>query len=538
MQNKFQSGGRLLNDDQSLADAGFAPQPYHNAGGVEVKPALEKTPGVLMPIGGAGGIIQVPTTQAYSAAPMSLPTKEMLNAMNCGQLKNILTNLRKHSNYFTNPSITPPATIEYYRQVYNLATKMYNAACRDGGSAYNLLNQAGQAPTTTQVTPEPPTAPASQPAVQSTPSCGSYTLPSTSQVDAMNCSQLQTAWNQHEANSSCFQPPATPMATYIQWQQMGTYIKGKLDVCNTPAPAPAPVIQPPNASIASHGEVTLPDGIHLTSSSTDPQNQNLSYQWDVVSGPNNPASSNPTGNDTYLSGLREGTYTFKLTVTNSGGKSSTATTNLVVHPAPVVEAPTPAAPPPQVQQAPQVQQLVQSPPVAVIAPISAITLPLNNVALDGTGSSDPNSESLTYHWQSTSGPNTPIFSNSDSSTTAATGLVAGTYTFRLTVTNTDNLNNSADITLLVNPAPAAPTPAPQSLVSVPIVPVITTPVAPYSPSLGGGGGGGGDDDSTAPMPIDNHKLRNLLLVIGAVLVAGYIFYNPNTATPIGAAAPV
>lgn len=56
----------------------------------------------------------------------------------------------------------------------------------------------------------------------------------------------------------------------------------------------------------------------------------------------------------------------------------------------------------------------------------------------------------TYAWTNISGPNTPTIVSTSSSKTSVTGLISGTYVFRLTVTNRNGQTNTDDVTLYVS----------------------------------------------------------------------------------------
>lgn len=74
--------------------------------------------------------------------------------------------------------------------------------------------------------------------------------------------------------------------------------------------------------------------------------------------------------------------------------------------------------------------------------------------LDGTGSSDPDGYLVSYLWQQISGPNTSTITNSTSPVALVSSLIAGTYVYKLTVT--DNGSNTAfdTVTLTVTQATA------------------------------------------------------------------------------------
>jgi len=89
----------------------------------------------------------------------------------------------------------------------------------------------------------------------------------------------------------------------------------------------------------------------------------------------------------------------------------------------------------------------------------SITLPTNNITLNGSASSDPDGSISTYAWTKTSGPATYTIANASAPTTAVTGLVQGVYIFTLQVTDNGGATATSFVTVTVN---AAPLPSNQS----------------------------------------------------------------------------
>ena len=98
-----------------------------------------------------------------------------------------------------------------------------------------------------------------------------------------------------------------------------------------------------------------------------------------------------------------------------------------------------------------------------------ITLP-DSLTLIGTVS-DNYATPDTVVWTKVSGPNTPTITSTTNLSTTVTGLVQGTYVFRLTATDTLGLKGTDDITVTVNEILAIPT------VDTPTVSSITTTTA-------------------------------------------------------------
>ncbi|HTS27299.1 MAG TPA: OmpA family protein [Bryobacteraceae bacterium] len=95
-----------------------------------------------------------------------------------------------------------------------------------------------------------------------------------------------------------------------------------------------------------------------------------------------------------------------------------------------------------------------SPPVADAGP-NQLGVPAGTITLNGSGSSDPLGETLTYQWTQIAGPSVAI-NNSTSAIATFTAAQGTTYSFRLTVRNTDNLSASATTTVSTS-SPLTPT---------------------------------------------------------------------------------
>lgn len=146
------------------------------------------------------------------------------------------------------------------------------------------------------------------------------------------------------------------------------------------------------------------------SASTDPQNETLSYAWNFGDGTTGSGISPTHAYSTV------GTYNISLTVTDTSNLTSTAATTSTI---------------------------AFQPPIANAGgPYSG--LPGNVVDFDGSRSTDPQGETLTYSWEFGDG-------------TTGTGVkpthayaTAGNYTVSLTVTDTSNLSSSANTTSTID----------------------------------------------------------------------------------------
>ncbi|MBS1933765.1 MAG: DUF4832 domain-containing protein, partial [Bacteroidetes bacterium] len=181
----------------------------------------------------------------------------------------------------------------------------------------------------------------------------------------------------------------------------------------------------------SNQAITLPtSSVNLTGTITDLLSTVSTNTWTQVSGPNTATISSPSALTTTASGLIAGTYVFQLKVVDLLGLTATATMTVVVNPAP-------------------------TPPTVTAGSNQTITLPTNTTSLTATataGSGTINS----YSWTETSGPNTATIKSASSLTTTISGLVAGTYVFRIVVKDSNNLSDTATITVVVNAAANQP----------------------------------------------------------------------------------
>jgi alpha-tubulin suppressor-like RCC1 family protein len=191
-------------------------------------------------------------------------------------------------------------------------------------------------------------------------------------------------------------------------------------------PPPPPHI-PPVADAGQSQTVTLPfPDINLDGSgSYDEDGTITTYSWVQVSGNGGVTIQGSSQAQAALYGLTPGTYVFQLTVTDNDGATGSATVTITVNAA-----------------------AVQA-PVANAGADTTIALPADSVVLNGSGSTDPGGETLTYQWSEVSGPGTATLGSSGSVITTAGPLKTGSYVFQLKVTNTSGLSNTATVQVRV-----------------------------------------------------------------------------------------
>ena len=128
-----------------------------------------------------------------------------------------------------------------------------------------------------------------------------------------------------------------------------------------------------------------------------------------------------------LTNLVEGTYQFTLTVTDDGGLSNSKDVTVTVLGASVNQNPTVSA-----------------------GPDIFIRLPATTTSITATAS-DPDGSIVAYLWTKQNGPAATL-GGANSAILSLSGLVLGTYVFRVEVTDNLGSTASADVTVTVKPA--------------------------------------------------------------------------------------
>ncbi len=223
--------------------------------------------------------------------------------------------------------------------------------------------------------------------------------------------------NLHD-NNFCFatSPPSN-------WQQLYIFLQsGYININNILYCAGSPN-QPPTANAGPDITITLPvNTATLNGSGTDPDGSITAYAWVKIAGPAPGTLNNPNSATATATGLVAGVYSYQLTVTDNLGATGRDTMNVTVNAAP------------------------NQPPTANAGPDITITLPVNTATLNGSGT-DSDGSITAYAWVKIAGPAAGTLNNPNSATATATGLVAGVYSYQLTVT--DNLGATGRDTMNV-----------------------------------------------------------------------------------------
>lgn len=188
--------------------------------------------------------------------------------------------------------------------------------------------------------------------------------------------------------------------------------------------------KPPIAVAGPDQVITLPtDSVLLDSrTSRDPDGFISSFLWTKISGPSSFSIIKPSDSATKVKTLLKGVYLFELKVTDNGGLSAKDTVQITVN---------------------DPLQL-NHPPIANAGPDQTITLPNNNVFLDGSSSKDPDNNITAYLWTKIAGPSSPIITNANAVQAQTTGLIEGVYKFELKVIDAGGLFSKDTVEIIAN----------------------------------------------------------------------------------------
>jgi hypothetical protein len=154
----------------------------------------------------------------------------------------------------------------------------------------------------------------------------------------------------------------------------------------------------------------------------------VSYAWSKLTGPTSGTIANASASSSNVTGLVQGTYVFRLTVTDDDGARDYADVSVAVI---------------------GTTTKTNVAPVAKAGNDRAIYLPDNNVILSASGSFDSDGSITSYAWSKINGPASGVISSPSAYSTTVTNLVQGTYTFRLTVRDNDGATGYEDVLVAV-----------------------------------------------------------------------------------------
>ncbi|CAL9690918.1 unnamed protein product [Knipowitschia caucasica] len=187
--------------------------------------------------------------------------------------------------------------------------------------------------------------------------------------------------------------------------------------------APVAIVSPKFQEISLPISSTVIDG----SQSTD-DDRIVKYHWEEVKGPLRDEKVSADTAVLTLTSLVPGNYTFSLTVTDSDGASNSTQSILMVNKA------------------------IDYKPAANAGPNQVITLPRNAITLLGNQSTDDH-DSLSYEWSLSPESKDKVVEMQGvrSPFLQVSSLEEGDYTFKLTVTDSSGQQDSAQVTVIVQP---------------------------------------------------------------------------------------
>jgi predicted esterase len=172
-----------------------------------------------------------------------------------------------------------------------------------------------------------------------------------------------------------------------------------------------PSNQAPVVNAGSDQTITLPaSSVTLNGSATDADGSISKYAWTKVSG-GNATFGNAGAASTTVSGLTEGTYSFRLTATDNVGATGSNDVTVTVKAASIPSNP--------------------GAKIANAGPDKSVTTA--STTLDGSGSVNPDGPIYAYTWAQISGPSTASLADPKAKSTTASNLKSGKYSFSLTI---------------------------------------------------------------------------------------------------------
>ncbi|HYG37021.1 MAG TPA: PKD domain-containing protein [Cytophagales bacterium] len=172
--------------------------------------------------------------------------------------------------------------------------------------------------------------------------------------------------------------------------------------------------------------LTLPqNSLDIAAVASDDDGNVVSYHWSKRSG-GNATLTNENSAIVTITNLAEGSYVFRILITDNEGATAFADVAVIVSPASVNQA-----------------------PIANAGKDISLFLPQNSISIVGAGS-DPEGTILSYHWEKKSGPSATL-ANVISSTLTASDLLEGVYIFKLTVIDDKEASGSDEVKVVVYP---------------------------------------------------------------------------------------
>jgi PGF-pre-PGF domain-containing protein/PGF-CTERM protein len=226
-----------------------------------------------------------------------------------------------------------------------------------------------------------------------------------------------------------FTAPTVSTATDLVFRLMISDENGEMDN-DTVTVAVGAVNDPPVADAGPDQEVNETTEVQLNASdSTDPDGDVVTYSWTQIAGPSVTLSNNLIETPTFTAPEvdTDTTLVFEVTANDGNGGADTDVVNVTVAP-------------------------TNNAPVADAGPDQMVNA-MDTVQLDGSGSTDPNSDNLSYAWEQVGGPSVEL-SNTESATPIFTAPGLDTQievVFELQVTDGD-LTDTDTVNVTIEPS--------------------------------------------------------------------------------------
>ncbi len=334
-------------------------------------------------------------------------------------------------------------------------------------TATNVYGESAKVTTTIRVGNRPPNAVAKAPKGAAFGSI--VTLDGSGSSDPEGAA-ITYSWKQTEGSKVTLSSKTAPNPTFTAPSVPAalTFELTVTDVLRTTATASVTieVTDEPLADAGPDQRVETGDTVTLDgSASQDPDGDALRYSWRQI----HPSGRRPFPGDevrlsdttaakpTFTAPSVPKTLWFRLWVGDGNGNSDEDTVVVsVVAPKPTTKPPTPTEPTTTQPTAP-----TQPPPTKNRAPAADAGDPQSvdagaSVTLDGSGSSDPDGDTLAYQW--TAPDSVTLTGANTASPTFTAPSTAGSLTFQLTVSD-GKLSHSDSVTVTVNLPPPTPDPA-------------------------------------------------------------------------------
>lgn len=186
----------------------------------------------------------------------------------------------------------------------------------------------------------------------------------------------------------------------------------------------------PTSTAGSDMSLSSASKVTVNGSGSDTDGSVTAYKWTKISGPS-ATLANATTKSLTASGLAAGAYVFKLQVTDDKGSTDSDYVKVAIG-------------------STSGSTTANSAPVAAAGSDRTITLPTNSISLAGNAT-DSDGTIASYVWSKVSG-GAATLSGATSKTLNVSGMVAGTYVFRLTVKDNGGATDTDDVSVIVKSA--------------------------------------------------------------------------------------